>query len=172
MFTIYIAKTVEILGLPAARIVYEQALEVLPDHQMPPMCTRFAQLERKLGEIDRARAVYAHASQFCDPRTNGIFWAEWNNFEIEVGSEDTFREMLRIKRSVQARFNTAKSFLAAQATTKRDEFDTLVDEPERTTRDAVLDAVIVNSQPKTSRGNEEIPSKTCQNADEIQTNFY
>ena len=62
--------------------------------------------ERKLGEIDRARAIYAHASQFCDPRVNPNFWAEWNSFEIETGSEDTFREMLRIKRSVQAQFNT------------------------------------------------------------------
>ena len=79
------------------------------------MCLRFAALERKLGEIDRARAVYAHASQFCDPRVNPRFWSEWNNFEIETGSEDTFREMLRIKRSVQAQFNTEASYLAAQA---------------------------------------------------------
>ena len=34
------------------------------------MCTRFADLERKLGEIDRARAVYSHASQICDPRVS------------------------------------------------------------------------------------------------------
>lgn len=32
------------------------------------MCLRFADLERKLGEIDRARAVYMHASQMADPR--------------------------------------------------------------------------------------------------------
>jgi pre-mRNA-splicing factor SYF1 len=28
---------------------------------------RFAKLERKLGEIDRARAIYAHISQFTNP---------------------------------------------------------------------------------------------------------
>ena len=88
---------------------------VLPDKQTAEMCLRFAALERKLGEIDRARAIYAHASQFCDPRINPNFWTEWNNFEIETGSEDTFREMLRIKRSVQAQFNTEASYLAAQA---------------------------------------------------------
>lgn len=88
---------------------------VLPDKQTAEMCLRFAALERKLGEIDRARAVYAHASQFCDPRVNQKFWSEWNNFEIETGSEDTFREMLRIRRSVQAQFNTEASYLAAQA---------------------------------------------------------
>lgn len=114
MFTVYIAKATANYGLPATRPIYERALEVLPDKQTAEMCLRFAALERKLGEIDRARTIYAHASQFCDPRVNPKFWAEWNSFEIETGSEDTFREMLRIKRSVQAQFNTEASYLAAQ----------------------------------------------------------
>lgn len=119
MFTIYIAKATSIYGLPATRPIYERALEVLPDKQTAQMCLRFAQLERKLGEIDRARAIYAHASQFCDPRVFPDFWTEWYNFEIETGSEDTFREMLRIKRGVQAQFNTEASFLAAQTMAAR-----------------------------------------------------
>lgn len=114
MYSIYIAKATANYGLPATRPIYECAIEVLPPKQTAEMCLRFAALERKLGEIDRARAVYAHASQFCDPRVNTKFWAEWNSFEIETGSEDTFREMLRIKRSVQAQFNTEASYLAAQ----------------------------------------------------------
>lgn len=119
MFTIYIAKASANFGLPATRPIYEKAIEVLPDKQTAQMSMRFAQLERKLGEIDRARAIYAHASQFCDPRINPEFWKEWYNFEIDTGSEDTFREMLRIKRSVQAQFNTEASFLAAQALAAR-----------------------------------------------------
>ncbi|KAF8275243.1 spliceosome complex protein [Lactarius quietus] len=119
MFTIYIAKAAENYGLTATRPIYERALEVLPDRQTAKMCLRFAAMERKLGEIDRARAIYAHASQFCDPRTNPEFWAEWHTFEIDTGSEDTFREMLRIKRSVQAQFNTEASYLAAQALAAR-----------------------------------------------------
>jgi pre-mRNA-splicing factor SYF1 len=136
MFTIYIAKATANYGLPATRPIYERALEglcsysvlvltplnsftVLPDRQTAEMCLRFAALERKLGEIDRARAIYAHASQFCDPRVNPQFWSEWNSFEIETGSEDTFREMLRIKRSVQAQFNTEASYLAAQTMAAR-----------------------------------------------------
>lgn len=114
MYTIYIAKATANYGLPATRPIFERALEVLPDKQTAEMCLRFAALERKLGEIDRARAIYAHASQFCDPRVSAKFWQEWNSFEIETGSEDTFREMLRIKRSVQAQFNTEASYLAAQ----------------------------------------------------------
>ncbi|KAF7778864.1 hypothetical protein Agabi119p4_3209 [Agaricus bisporus var. burnettii] len=114
MYKIYIAKATENFGLPATRPIYERAIEILPDRQTAEMCLHFAALERKLGEIDRARAVYAHASQFCDPRIHSRFWSEWNSFEIETGSEDTFREMLRIKRSVQAQFNTEASYLAAQ----------------------------------------------------------
>lgn len=134
MYTIYIAKATANFGLPATRPIYERALESLPDKQTAEMCRRFARMERKLGEIDRARAIYAHASQFCDPRIEPEFWQEWNDFEsmshyfflqcifmidfatlVDTGSEDTFREMLRIKRAVQASFNTETSFIAAQA---------------------------------------------------------
>jgi hypothetical protein len=96
-------------------------IPVLPDRQTAEICLCFATLERKLGEIDRARAIYAHASQFCDPRVNPMFWSEWNTFEIETGSEDTFIEMfkLQIKRSVQAQFNTEASYLAAQTRAHR-----------------------------------------------------
>ena len=83
MFTIYIAKATANFGLPATRPIYQRAIEILPDAQTAQMCLRFANLERKLGEIDRARAIYAHASQFCDPRVNPAFWSEWNAFESE-----------------------------------------------------------------------------------------
>lgn len=123
MFTIYITKAASNFGLPATRPIYQRAVEVLPDKQTAEMCLRFATMERKLGEIDRARAIYAHASQFCDPRVNANFWEEWNAFEIETGSEDTFREMLRIKRSVQAQFNTEASYIAAQMASKKGEVE-------------------------------------------------
>jgi pre-mRNA-splicing factor SYF1 len=115
MFVYYIAKVAANFGLASTRPIYEKAIEVLPDKQTSEMCLRFANLEQKLGEIDRARAIFAHASQFCDPRSQIAFWKEWNMFEIDHGSEDTFREMLRIKRSVQAQFNTDVSYIAAYA---------------------------------------------------------
>ncbi|KAL9614747.1 MAG: hypothetical protein Q9204_008812 [Flavoplaca sp. TL-2023a] len=79
------------------------------------MCLKFAEMERRLGEIDRARAIYGHASQFCDPRTTPAFWSKWEAFEVQHGNEDTFKEMLRIKRSVQAQYNTDVNFIASQA---------------------------------------------------------
>ena len=37
--------------------------------------------------------------------TENSFWAVWSQFESNHGNEDTLRDMLRIKRSVQAKFN-------------------------------------------------------------------
>lgn len=45
------------------------------------------------------------------------FWKTWHQFEVKHGNEDTFKEMLRIKRSVQAQYNTEASYLSAQLST-------------------------------------------------------
>lgn len=115
MYVYYIAKTASVAGLPATRPIYETAITQLPDKQAAEMSLRFAALERKLGEVDRARAIYAYGAQFIDPRQGPEYWAAWNTFEVEAGSEETFREMLRIKRSVQAQFNTDVANMAASA---------------------------------------------------------
>ncbi len=86
---------------------------------------RYATLERRLGEIDRARAIYTYASQFCNPKVGfaallGVgaywrvaadrrqvdiaFWKVWHDFEVQHGNRDTFKEMLRIRRSVTNQF--------------------------------------------------------------------
>lgn len=64
--------------------------------------------------VDRARAVYAHAAQFSDPRSSPTFYEAWRRFEIKYGNEDTFREMLRVKRSVSASFQTDVNFTASE----------------------------------------------------------
>ncbi|KAL6657489.1 hypothetical protein ACP70R_005269 [Stipagrostis hirtigluma subsp. patula] len=103
MYEIYIARAAELFGVPRTRQIYEQAIESgLPDQDVLTMCMKFAELERSLGEIDRSRAIYVHASNYADPNTNSDFWKKWNDFEIQHGNEDTFREMLRIKRTVAA----------------------------------------------------------------------
>jgi pre-mRNA-splicing factor SYF1 len=55
------------------REIYETVIEAeapndLPDEDLRNLCVRYAQLERKLGEIDRARAVFVHGSHLADPR--------------------------------------------------------------------------------------------------------
>lgn len=115
MFNFYITKSASNFGLPSTRPIYERAIAALPDKEARDMCLKFADMEKRLGEIDRARAIYGHASQFCDPRTSPNFWSKWEAFEVQHGNEDTFKEMLRIKRSVQAQYNTDVNFIASQA---------------------------------------------------------
>ncbi|CAF3514262.1 Pre-mRNA-splicing factor syf1 [Fusarium graminearum] len=115
MFNFYITKSASNFGLTSTRPIYERAIAALPDVEAKDMCLKFADMEKRLGEIDRARAIYGHASQFCDPRTSPDFWTKWEQFEVQHGNEDTFKEMLRIKRSVQAQYNTDVNFIASQA---------------------------------------------------------
>ena len=103
MFNIYLKKAAEIYGVTKTRAIYEkvkwislwvalikgsiiivwrklicinsrfQAIELLGDTEARQMSMRFAELETKLGEIDRARAIYSHCSQMCDPRLERCF---------------------------------------------------------------------------------------------------
>ena len=119
MFEFYITKSASNFGLTSTRPIYERAIAALPDKEAAQMCIKFAEMERRLGEVDRARAIWGHASQFCDPRVVPGFWRKWEGFEVQHGNEDTFKEMLRIKRSVQAQFNTDVSFIASQAVARQ-----------------------------------------------------
>ena len=49
-----------------------------------------------------------------DPRSAPEFWQAWKDFEVKHGNEDTLREMLRIKRSVQHTYNTQVNMMSAQ----------------------------------------------------------
>merc|ERR1719266_2761375 len=114
IFNIYLKKAAEIYGVTRTREIYEKSIEVLEDLEASEMCLRFADMETKLGEIDRARAIYGHCSQMCDPRVATKFWDSWKNFEVRHGNEDTLREMLRIKRSIQHQYNTQVNMMSAQ----------------------------------------------------------
>lgn len=105
-YQLFIAKTTKYLGQTATRDIYQSAIQELSDAPASQLCLDFAKMETSLQEIDRARAVLTYGAQMADPRRNEQYWKEWNEFEIEHGNEETFREMLRIKRSVEASFST------------------------------------------------------------------
>ena len=106
MYEIYIARAAEICGVPKTREIYKQAIESgLLDKDVKTMCLKYAELEKSLGEIDGARAIYVFVSHFADPRSHVDFWNKWHEFEVQHGNEDTFREMLRIKRSVSTSYS-------------------------------------------------------------------
>lgn len=124
IYNVYIKKTSEMFGLTYTRSIYEKAIENLPDKQALEMCIRFADLERKLGEIDRARSIYSHCSGFQSPmsKEGENFWATWKEFEIKHGNEDTIKEMLRIKRCVQATYNTQINLSSKMIETHQQQF--------------------------------------------------
>jgi len=105
-YKLWIAKTTKYLGKTATRDIYQQALDQLDDAAAATLCIDFSKLETSLQEIDRARGILVYGAQMADPRRLPDYWKHWNEFEIAHGNEETFREMLRVKRSVEAAFST------------------------------------------------------------------
>lgn len=54
-----------------------------------------------------------YGSQFADPRRETAYWQNWREFEESHGNEDTFREMLRVQRSVETSYSQM-NYLAAE----------------------------------------------------------
>jgi pre-mRNA-splicing factor SYF1 len=107
--------------------VYQSAIEACADAPAAQLCLDFAKMETSLHEIDRARAVLTYGAQMADPRRNDEYWKAWNEFEIAHGNEETFREMLRIKRSVEASFSTV-NYNSAEMSATTSKVDTLSNE--------------------------------------------
>jgi pre-mRNA-splicing factor SYF1 len=111
MYRLYIKKVEQHYGVTKTRSVYERAISELNDDMSREICLQFSQMETKLGEIDRARAILIHGSQFADVRREPSYWQQWRAFEESHGNEDTFRDMLRIQRSVEIAFSQVKYYL-------------------------------------------------------------
>lgn len=62
----------EFYGVTKTRPIFLSAIENLPEDRSREMSLRFAAMERNLGEIDRARGIYGHCAEICDPRV--CFW--------------------------------------------------------------------------------------------------
>uniref|UniRef100_A0A8C2ES27 Pre-mRNA-splicing factor SYF1 n=1 Tax=Cyprinus carpio TaxID=7962 RepID=A0A8C2ES27_CYPCA len=90
MFNIYIKRAAEIYGVTHTRAIYQKAIEV-----------------------NHSAVTHLNIYQTCACLT-AHFWQTWKEFEIRHGNEDTIREMLRIKRSVQATYNTQVNFMSSQ----------------------------------------------------------
>ena len=61
-YDLYAAKVAGLLGVTKTRRIFEKAIEVLENAELIQIGLRFAKLERRCGEIDRARAIYSHIS--------------------------------------------------------------------------------------------------------------
>mmetsp|Transcript_13408 Transcript_13408/g.29677 ORF Transcript_13408/g.29677 Transcript_13408/m.29677 type:complete len:1117 (+) Transcript_13408:245-3595(+) len=145
-YQLYIAKTVKYLGVTATRPLYERAIAALEDEPAAKMCLEFSEMETTLGEVERARAALTYGAQLADPRRYPEYWAKWHDFEVQNGNEETFREMLRIKRSVQAAFSTV-NYNAAEMGAGAPKVETLSDD--RALEEiAAREGVRVHEQPR------------------------
>ncbi|KAG5604073.1 hypothetical protein H5410_025565, partial [Solanum commersonii] len=87
------------------RVVIQEVIESgLPDKDAKVTCLKYVELEKGLEEIDHARALYKHASQFTDLRSDPDFWNKRHKLEVQHGDKDIFREMLHVKRSVSSSY--------------------------------------------------------------------
>merc|ERR1712193_181571 len=101
-YVLLIEKARQFYGISKVREIYDSALETmvqpdLKEGDIRSLCLDYVHLERKLGEIERARAILVFASQFANPSLDPSFWQVWNQFEVAHGNEDSFKDMLYIK---------------------------------------------------------------------------
>lgn len=110
IFNLHLAKTTQYFGIMSARQLFERAFTLLRGLHLIQVGLRFAKLERKLGEIDRARTIYSHLSQFCNPNSqenqSKLFWSIWEKFEVHCGDRDSYKDLVRTKRSVELRYSS------------------------------------------------------------------
>ncbi len=126
-YRLYIAKAIQYLGVTSARPIYEAAISALEDGPASHICLEYAKMETGLREVDRARTVLVYGAQLADPRRDPDYWKAWHEFEVSYGNEETFREMLRVKRSVQAAFSTV-NYNAAEMGAGTPQVETLTDD--------------------------------------------
>merc|ERR1712113_255828 len=113
VYNTYLKKANEFFGLTKLREIYETAINAeqpfnLLDTDVKELCLRFAKLECSLGEIERTRSILIYVSKIANPNLDEVIWSGWNQFDLLYGNENTFRDMLRIKRSIGASFSMSK----------------------------------------------------------------
>uniref|UniRef100_A0A8C9GMN6 Pre-mRNA-splicing factor SYF1-like n=1 Tax=Piliocolobus tephrosceles TaxID=591936 RepID=A0A8C9GMN6_9PRIM len=106
-YKIFISKVSKAYGIHKSREAFEEAIQTLNDDDAREMCLLYIDMEYKLNEYDRVRSLYVYTAQFTNPLSHSTFYQNWREFEVVHGNEHTFREMIRIKRSVMNIFRNS-----------------------------------------------------------------
>ncbi|KJA13548.1 hypothetical protein HYPSUDRAFT_209452 [Hypholoma sublateritium FD-334 SS-4] len=102
--------------------IYERATHVASGEDKFEMFAIYIAKATANFGLPATRPIYEHALEGKLPKCvcSSLRWSrEWNTFKIEIGLEDTPREMLRIKHSMQAEFDTEASHLTVQTISGR-----------------------------------------------------
>lgn len=95
-------------GVSEVRQVMDEALPSLEDpDELIKLSLRYASLECSLGELERTRSIYRWLVKeiitISPPfyKRDAEVWLKWQDFETKFGTEISFRELLRYKRSLK-----------------------------------------------------------------------
>jgi len=105
IISVWISSSCRFLGVSKTRDIYEFAIKKYNNIVSADWCIRYATMEMKLQETERARQIFYHGSSFINPKTNIDFWDSYEKFEMSFGTKDTFAEMLSRKNAANLRFN-------------------------------------------------------------------
>ncbi|KJP88707.1 hypothetical protein AK88_01588 [Plasmodium fragile] len=108
-YKLFISKVSKSYGVHKAREAFEEAIQTLKDDDAREICLLYIDMEYKLNEYQRVRALYIYTAQFTNPSVHVSFYQDWREFEALHGNEHTFRDMIRIKRSVLSLFSNSRS---------------------------------------------------------------
>lgn len=93
---LYVAKVAELLGLPQTRPIFEKGLHILNEGEKVHWGVSFIEVEKKLGEIDRARQLFSYLSQFCEPMVE-----EYNFWKVRLKEMGRLRDRVWQRRHLQ-----------------------------------------------------------------------
>ncbi|ODV92359.1 hypothetical protein CANCADRAFT_30533 [Tortispora caseinolytica NRRL Y-17796] len=111
----YIGKCCALEGVDTARKAFEFAIQQCADKDASMFCLRYAEAEIAVNEIARAREIFKYGTQLADPRIDSRFWETFKEFEETNGDEESIKEMIRLKESVEHERNTSKDYVFVQA---------------------------------------------------------
>ncbi|KAL7066781.1 hypothetical protein ACR3K2_27920 [Cryptosporidium serpentis] len=146
IFLNWIYRACRYLGPFYARTIFEQAIQVLEkSDELLEICLNYAIFEIKAGEIDRGRHLFIYGSDFAINQGNKTslysdFWKEWSEFELEYGNEDTYKEMIRIKRNIFLKYSHNSIYFSYYNTDEPTKSDTISD------NNAIIDQLNSNNE--------------------------
>lgn len=96
-----ITKTKRLLGNEESRALYEESIRLLPNSRVIKFVIDFASTEAILGELERARELYRYGAQLLPPGRNIALWDSWDEFEVQNGDKESYKDMLKLRRKLE-----------------------------------------------------------------------
>ncbi|QLG72777.1 hypothetical protein HG535_0D04860 [Zygotorulaspora mrakii] len=101
LWKICLSKAKSLLGEGGSRKLYEECIQSMPNSKIIGIVIDFAETETRLNEIDRAREIFRYGAQLLPPQKNINLWGSWDEFELQHGDKETYKEMLKLKKNLE-----------------------------------------------------------------------